>query len=308
MRPRLTVRHLAIGAAVLAAANALALTGGLPAAAAAAAQVPADLVPLVAAVGVDATAAGVDMRSGGLTLRTWRTRIAPMFDRVPAMRTDRALVGAAVHGAVLGRTVRLPARLELDGDTTIVARGLVLAGHQLRIDAHGHAVHFYPVGESAAGSGPIVIDVSGRDGVNGQTGFSGIDGADGMDGANGRDANNPGDPQDCYGDDGEDGGPGDAGDSGMDGTLSSPGEPGGSIFFDIPPESTDSYVFKANGGAGGHGGDGGQGGGGGGGGYGGSAGQNGLFPGDQGQSGNFGDSGAAGPEGPSGQDGHIDIH
>ncbi len=252
------------------------------------------MAPLVTALQAEA---GAQVPATGLTPGNWRSRLAPTLDRMAALQTERPVSGP-VQGSLLAGTLHLPATVELAGDTTIVARHLALADRHLRIVAHGHTVHFYPIAnvtapapagrpQSAARAGvaavtasQITIDASGAPGQRGGPGSFGFSGIPGQNGEDGRDANNPGDPQDCYGGDGQDG---DSGGSGTDGDFGAngvDGQNGGTITFDVPAGSTDSYTFTSNGGDGGDGGKGGDGGCGGGnggnGGWGGAGGYGGL--------------------------------
>ena len=56
-----------------------------------------------------------------------------------------------LRGKILAGKPRLPMTIDLDGDTRIVFRQLQLSGHTLAIDAHDHAIHFYPINGVTAG-------------------------------------------------------------------------------------------------------------------------------------------------------------
>jgi ricin-type beta-trefoil lectin protein len=233
----------------------------------------------------------------------WRTELATDLEHLPDRGLTRELRGA-LAGDVLAGTAQLPAVIELAGDTTILARRILLTGRSLRVHANGHRLRLYPVdavvgGGTAPAAAPITMDVSGARGGDGSPGSEGSDGSAGSDGLDA-----PSGPW-CDGIRGDDGSGGDAGSAGGEGSDATSGEAAGSIEFDIPDGSTDQYAFIARGGAGGNGGIGGFGGSGGRGGDGGAGGDGGQATGDGDQcnGGDGGDGGAGGDGGSGGTGG-----
>jgi hypothetical protein len=75
----------------------------------------------------------------------WRERLAPAFDKMPEMQEER-LGGARLKGVVLADTLYLPEKVELTGDTVIIARLIVHEGKDAVIKGP-HSVYLYPVEE-----------------------------------------------------------------------------------------------------------------------------------------------------------------
>jgi hypothetical protein len=213
--------------------------------------------------------------------------------------TLREITGP-VAGRIAANTVRLPATLELTGDTTILAGTIQFAAANPRIVTNGHAITLRPV-EPMRTAGTIRIDTSGAAGNSGAAGRPGDAGSAGQRGWDGY-------TDGCYpwnGGSGSDGFPGTYGFAGGPGAQ---GADAGPITIDIPPGSTDDYQLIANGGTGGTGGSGGAGGAGGAGGEGGKGGDvywYDCFPagggrGGNGANGGFGGSGGQGGNGGAG--------
>src|SRR5262249_16976110 len=142
----------------------------------------------------------------------WRGALRARLDGL----RGNATVGRVLSGQVLAGTVRVPATVELAGDTTIIARDLVFAGRtRLRVISHGHPLRLYPVDPLRVEGSTITIDSSGNGGTTGATGWQGQNGFRGWDGRPGQDA----DLYWCDGENGSDAGDGQTGDNGGDGVA-----------------------------------------------------------------------------------------
>jgi hypothetical protein len=258
---------------------------------------------------LDARPAGAD----------WRVKLSEELADLSALKASQTPKGP-LSGRIVAGTLRLPARVEVTADTTILARTIEFAGSPARIVTHGHGLTLLPIdavrtGRSTAtglaAQGHIVIDSGGPDGTAGTIGFTGATGPTGINGDRGINAH-----PDCLwpagrGDWGGDGGPGDAGEAGGAGTA---GGNGGTINLDIPPGSVDTYELISRGGDGGSGGTGGRGGDGGWGGMGGAGGDSFRYfcpPGDGGhggQGGTGGNGGNGGAGGNGGNGGQINVN
>ncbi|HEX6683226.1 MAG TPA: hypothetical protein VF062_10540 [Candidatus Limnocylindrales bacterium] len=235
----------------------------------------------------------------------WRAAVAPELAGLGV----RAITGP-LSGLVVASGLRLPEKVEVNGDLVIVADRVEFAGTNPRIVTHGHALTVLPVSGvriGAAAAGEITIDTSGQPGANGPAGQGGRGGVAGQNGFTGFSAPCP--------DASAAGGPGFAGFNGEAGFAGGPGTPGrdaGPITLDITDVSN-RYRLIANGGQGGAGGSGGAGGAGGKGGDGGAGGGSNSYdckPGDggnggNGANGNFGGPGASGA--PGGRGGAISV-
>jgi hypothetical protein len=126
----------------------------------------------------------------------WRTDLATTLAGV-RNRQDRAVSGP-LTGQVWPRTLRLPSRLELRGDTTIVAHDVVLEDSHVSIVANGHTLRLLPIdklhtqltattgtGGRAAVASTIRFEANGQDGMAGQSGDVGDTGAAGEAGEGG---------------------------------------------------------------------------------------------------------------------------
>jgi hypothetical protein len=258
-----------------------------------AAPVPSHLAPLMAALGAEAGAAGTALPANPtpLTGANWRTRLAPVFAKLPALRTDLR-VTTPLAGQVAARTLYLGPSTRLAADTTIVAERVVISGRPARIRTGGHDLRLYPIagveirgpaaaaGTRATDADTVEIDATGQDGAQGFSGFPGADGDPGEDGESGVDGEPYQGVERCSGTDGQPGEDGKPGEDGEDGFDGGPGDTGGDITLDIPPPSDDEppvrYNLYTTGGQGGYGGDGGEGGTGGEGGAGGKGGEGGT--------------------------------
>jgi hypothetical protein len=256
--------------------------------------------------------------------KNWRAELAPSLSTLSGARN---LTGK-LSGSVAAQTVTLPAGIELSGDTTIVAKEIIVTGGTLRVDGHGHTLRLYPIATlgSAPGSAPgsakaavhsvITIDTSGRTGQRGGNGGNGSDGSGGLSGLDGWDA---WDPSVCSGYSGGNGSEGGWGTGGFPGGSGGGGTDAGNITVDIPDGSPNAYQLIARGGAGGQGGDGGWGGSGGWGGNGGNGGDGyngecyggsigfGGYGGSGGGGGYGGPGGSGGSGGGGGKGGNIEV-
>ncbi|HEX8687912.1 MAG TPA: hypothetical protein VF654_15490, partial [Pyrinomonadaceae bacterium] len=86
---------------------------------------------------------GVPFDPETLTEPDWRQRLAAEFDRMPEMREERR-AGGRLKGVQLADTLYLPEKVELTGDTVIVARLIVHEGRDAVIKGP-HSVYVYPV-------------------------------------------------------------------------------------------------------------------------------------------------------------------
>lgn len=243
----------------------------------------------------------------------WRVAYAAELRGLPAV-AQRRLVGSVVWGDVVAGTAELPARLELRGDVTVLARRIAYPAGVLHVQAHGHTLRLLAVEPAAAALEPVVIDMSGAAGLRGFPGGPGFSGVPGQAGDRGRE----GDAYECSGGPGYDGGGGEDGGAGTGGGDAGGGGPAGEIELDIADGSTTRYQLLARGGAGGIGGDGGPGGEGGDGGWGGPGGDgfpysaefppcDGGYGGAGGNGGNGGDGGSGGAGGPGGPGGTVAV-
>lgn len=258
-------------------------------------------------LGVAAPAGGASAASGLAERITalrqqkvdWRAELGSSLAQLRGVRGVMTPVG----GTVLADTVTVPGAIELTGDTTIIAREVVLATGSVRVHGKGHTLRIYPVASLRSGAGfgvreTITIDYTGTGGLTGANGPKGGDGQAGSRGDPGQPA--PG-PINCHGGDGQAGGSGGSGGPASDGGPALEGSDGGGISLEIPDGSTDTYVLITRGGAGGSGGAGGPGGSGGAGGNGGDGYPFCWFtPPDFGRGGNGGDGGFGGAGGPGG--------
>ncbi len=210
-----------------------------------------------------------------LAATSWRATLAADLARLPEMRTDRTLASRS-SGLIVAGTLRVPAKVELTGATTIVANQILLTG-DVWITTHGHDISLFPVkAPRLTGTGAparITIDASedqsGQQGEQGPIGSTGSTGRPGNNGAPGPEMM-PQQRDACYtqdvgpdsgffdGKNGDDGG--DSAGGGGTGGEGYDGGAGGYIVVSIGDFDTNSYDLKARGGKGGTGGVGGTGG------------------------------------------------
>lgn len=249
--------------------------------------------------------ANIPLDPGILFTRNWRQRLQPMLAGMPQMQTTRLHQGA-LKGAQLAQELRLPEKVDLTGDTVILARRVKFLGEKVTIKGPHH-LHIFAIESfgTMTGKGSITIDVSGRgrkewlesvrqrralsakpgSGIallaSDADGTPGSDGTPGNQGTSGTHATGTGDPGDngsCPNDpNGKVGytGPygGSASNDAGNGGHASPGGNAGNLSIEITdPNDTTAYNLSAKGGDGGRGGDGGPGGVGGNGGTGGRGG------------------------------------
>ncbi len=72
----------------------------------------------------------------------WQKRLAAKFDEMPEMRATRKL-GSRIKGAQLGDTLYLPEKVELTGDTFILARKVIFEGRYAVVKGNFN-VYFFP--------------------------------------------------------------------------------------------------------------------------------------------------------------------
>lgn len=73
----------------------------------------------------------------------WPNRLAPVFDRMPAMQAVR-FENKPLRGAQLAGTLYLPEYVELSGDTIILARRIIFEGNRVLIRGH-YNLHMLPI-------------------------------------------------------------------------------------------------------------------------------------------------------------------
>ncbi|HEU4423072.1 MAG TPA: hypothetical protein VFR67_11120 [Pilimelia sp.] len=261
------------------------------------------VAPLVAALDAEARSSRLAYRPDATVgARTWRTDLAPLLARLPALNTVRTVTGP-LHGRVVAGTLVLPATVTIAGDTTIVVRRLVSTAPSVRVTTGGHDIHVYPI-EGSSTIASLLIDTSGAKGADGADGITPLPAADGDWGNDGWDGWSQ---TWCDGWPGGDGNDGQGGQRGDDGGWAWYGDNGGEITYDIPDGASGRYTFIADGGQGGTGGKGGMGGAGGVGGRGGRGGNayvdDYCYGGTGGNGGSGGDGGTGGNGGPGGDGG-----
>src|SRR5262245_13834733 len=138
------------------AAGALALSSPAPAVAAPSAAA-ADTVAVVTAIERVHGAGG-----------NWRADLLPQLRRLSEWSQTRAVDGP-LTGILVAGHIRLPARTEVTGDTTIVAGTVEFAGAKPVIVTHGHALTILPVTavRTVALNAVIVMNTTGADGAAG---------------------------------------------------------------------------------------------------------------------------------------------
>ncbi len=249
--------------------------------------------------------ARIPLDPGILFVKNWRQRSQPVLASIPQMQVTR-LHGNTLQGAQLARELQLPEKVNLTGDTVILAQRVKFLGDNVVIKGP-HNLHIFVIESfgTMTGKGSITIDVSGlgrkewlerikkERGLSATTGgviamspsdadgTPGSDGVGGTQGTSGAHATGTGDPGangTCPDDpSGKEGftGPygGDASNDAGNGGHASPGGNAGELSLEITnPNDTTPYNLSAKGGDGGRGGDGGPGGFGGNGGRGGRGG------------------------------------
>ncbi|HKY04300.1 MAG TPA: hypothetical protein VJQ56_05400, partial [Blastocatellia bacterium] len=208
------------------------------------------------------TAHGVPFDPNELLDTNWRKNLAPRLALMSELQTDRRVKSKRLKGVYIADTLRLPEKMEADGDVVILARTLVYGGENVEIIAPGKEVSIFVI-ESQKHSGlsrtsvessdarfrttsvyirtgvyerfdgrvayKIINGVAtqvvlNEDGMNGAPGFQGITGIAGDTGANGVD----GEDGICTGTrSGTRGGEGEEGDAGEQGGDGQPGFDGG---------------------------------------------------------------------------------
>ncbi|HEV2704964.1 MAG TPA: hypothetical protein VGV59_03510 [Pyrinomonadaceae bacterium] len=107
-------------------------------------------------------AKGVPFEPSILLEPKWRQKLRPFLAEMPEMQNE--LSGSGVlKGAHLANVVRLPEKVQLTGDTVIIANRIVFEGTDVLVKGN-HAVHFFALDsmETTGGAGKLTIDTSGR--------------------------------------------------------------------------------------------------------------------------------------------------
>lgn len=77
----------------------------------------------------------------------WRRKLGPILQQMPEMKIARRM-GRKMKGVQMADTLYLPEKVELTGDTFIIANKVVFEGTNAVIKGYGKNVYFFPVGES----------------------------------------------------------------------------------------------------------------------------------------------------------------
>src|SRR4051794_36691245 len=85
---------------------------------------------------------GVPFDPDNLLDEDWRDKVVPKFAEMPEMQVSRRL-GDRLEGVQLADILYLPEKVELTGDTVILARQIVFEGRHAVIKGHGN-VYFFP--------------------------------------------------------------------------------------------------------------------------------------------------------------------
>ncbi|HMS08602.1 MAG TPA: collagen-like protein, partial [Pyrinomonadaceae bacterium] len=106
---------------------------------------------------------GVPFEPGPLFSEGWQTRLASAFAQMPEMQTDRSLDTPYLNGVQIANDLSLPERLELTGDTVILARRVRFRGQSVSIRGP-HNIHIFAIESfrTRDGGGSITINTSGR--------------------------------------------------------------------------------------------------------------------------------------------------
>lgn len=86
---------------------------------------------------------GVPFDPEVLLARDWPARLAPVFAQMPEMQ-DVRYQKAPVKGVMLAKTLYLPEKNEMTGDTIIIAENIVFEGNNAVIRGN-HSIHFLPL-------------------------------------------------------------------------------------------------------------------------------------------------------------------
>ena len=90
---------------------------------------------------------GVPFEPEALLDPDWRAKLGPTLRQIPEMNVTRR-TGRKVKGVQMADTLYLPEKVELTGDTVILANKVVFEGTNAVMKGYGTNVYFFPVGES----------------------------------------------------------------------------------------------------------------------------------------------------------------
>jgi len=124
-----------------------------------------------------------------LVHRSWRTEVGEALRALPEWKQTRT-IGKSLSGRVIAGKVRLPAKVTVTADTTIVADVVELTAGSVQIVSDGHDVHLLPVtairrAATVRASTAAVITINTSSSNSGSSGFSGTPGFDGGNSATG---------------------------------------------------------------------------------------------------------------------------
>jgi hypothetical protein len=88
--------------------------------------------------------AGVPFHPDLLLLPDWDRKLKAEFDRWPRLREVLA-PGSRLDGVYIAGTLMLPGRVDLDGETVILARRILFESATPVIRTHFHGFHFFPI-------------------------------------------------------------------------------------------------------------------------------------------------------------------
>lgn len=106
--------------------------------------------------------ANVPFEPTDLFARNWRQRLRPALSGVSEMYQER-VHPATLRGAIMANVLRLRDRVELTGDTVIIANRIVFEGRSVTIKGN-HGVHFFALDSIGSETGEdvtVTIDTSG---------------------------------------------------------------------------------------------------------------------------------------------------
>ncbi|MBA3240707.1 MAG: collagen-like protein, partial [Acidobacteria bacterium] len=106
-------------------------------------------------------AKGVPFEPNILLEPDWREKLKHFLARMPEMRKE-LFHSSILEGAQLADVFRLPEKVQLKGDTVIIANRIVFDGKNVSIKGN-HAIHFFALNSigTANGGGTVTIDTSG---------------------------------------------------------------------------------------------------------------------------------------------------
>lgn len=104
----------------------------------------------------------IPFEPGTLFTRNWQQKLASALDQMPEMKVRRAHYGP-LKGVYIVGELTLPDKVELEGDTVILARRVTFQGRDVTVKGP-HSVYFFAVDSFSASEkgGTMTIDTSGR--------------------------------------------------------------------------------------------------------------------------------------------------